>query len=272
MKAEPEACRYIMGLIHQRCGIRLHEGKEALIQARLGKRMRHLGFSSLAAYCDFLQSGAHDDELERVTDALTTHFTGFLREESHFKFMVEEALPAVLAPGSARIRVWSAASSSGEEPYSIAFYLCERHPPIDGWDWRVTASDISTKVLGQARQGIYAQERVQGLTGQWLRKYFQKGVGRWSGNYRIKSSLAERVVFLQINLIESYHHPEPFHIIFCRNVMIYFDRPTQEQLVRQLCRFLVPNGYLLIGHSESLNGLNVPLRCLRPSIYQRSAL
>ena len=125
-------------------------------------------------------------------------------------------------------------------------------------------------MLGKARQGVYAQEQVRGLSQAWLRKYFQKGIGKWEGHYRVKGSLADRVEFLQLNLIESYHHAEPFQIIFCRNVMIYFDRPTQEQLVNRLCRFLVPRGYLIIGHSESLNGLKVPLRCLRPSIYQKS--
>jgi chemotaxis protein methyltransferase CheR len=270
MKAEAEACRYIIDLIYQRCGICLHEGKEVLIKARLGKRLRQLGFDSLPEYCDFLQAGDKEAELERVTDALTTNFTGFLREEVHFKFMVDEALPALLPRSPARFRIWSAASSSGEEPYSIAFYLSDRHPPGRGWDWRITASDISTKVLGKARQGVYAQEQVQRLPQVWLHKFFQKGVGPWEGHYRIKGSLADRVEFLQINLIESYHHAEPFQIIFCRNVLIYFDRPTQERLVNSLCRFLVPGGYLLIGHSESLNGLKVPLRCLRPSIYQKS--
>jgi chemotaxis protein methyltransferase CheR len=272
MKDEAKACRYIIDLIYQRSGIRLHEGKEALIKARLGKRLRHLGFASLPEYCDFLQAGGGEEELERVTDALTTNFTGFLREESHFKFMVDEALPALLSPGSSKIRVWSAACSSGEEPYSIAFYLGDRYTAAEGWDWRITASDISTKMLGKARQGIYAGERVQGLPQEWLRQYFQKGIGPWEGHYRIKRSLSERVAFRQINLIEPYHHAEPFQIIFCRNVMIYFDRATQEQLVRRLCRFLAPTGCLLIGHSESLNGLNLPLRCLRPSIYQRSTV
>jgi chemotaxis protein methyltransferase CheR len=270
-KADSEACRYITALIYQRCGIRLHDGKDALIKARLGKRMRHFGFTCLAEYCDFLQSDDHEEELERMTDALTTNFTSFLREEIHFKFMVDEALPALLSPGSTKIRVWSAASASGEEPYSIAFYLHDRYPAAEGWDWRITASDISTKVLEKGRQGIYAEERVQGLPREWLRQYFQKGVGQWAGSYRVKSSLSERVAFRQINLIEAYHHPQPFQIIFCRNVMIYFDRDTQERLVRQLCRFLSPQGYLLIGHSESLNGLDVPVRCVRPSIYQRSA-
>jgi chemotaxis protein methyltransferase CheR len=205
-----------------------------------------------------------------VIDALTTNFTNFLREEDHFKFLVEQALPAILPKGAKKFRLWSAASSSGEEPYTIGIYLSEYYPTAQGWDWSIVASDISTKVLEKARLGIYPQERLEAIPRDWLHKYFQKGVGQWDGSCRVKPCITERVGFRQINLIEPYNHPHSFEIIFCRNVLIYFDRPTQEQLVRQLCNFLVPDGYLLIGHSESLNGLKLPLRCLRPSIYQRS--
>ncbi len=266
---ESEAYEYIIDLIYERCRINLHDGKEQLIKARLGKRMRHHGIESLADYCDFLRTQADEDEFTRVVDALTTNFTNFLREEDHFQFMVQKALPAVLAKRQRRFQVWSAASSSGEEPYSIAMYLAEHFPPAQHWDWRITASDISTKVLAVAERGVYAEERVQAIPHEWLRKYFQKGVGKWTGYYRVKSALLERVAFSQVNLIESYRHSQPFELIFCRNVMIYFDRPTQEQLVNRLCQFLVPQGHLFIGHSESLTGLKVPLRCVRPSIYQR---
>jgi chemotaxis protein methyltransferase CheR len=269
LAAEAKACRFVIDFIYERCRIRLHDGKEALIKARLGKRVRHHGFSGLAEYCDFLRDRADEDELTQVVDALTTNFTNFLREEDHFKFLVREALPAVLKPGQKQFRVWSAASSSGEEPYTIGFYLSEHYPPSSGWDWRITGSDISTKALGKARLRLYSEERVDTIPREWLRRYFQKGVGQWEGQFRVKECVAERVAFQQINLIEDYAHPHPFEVIFCRNVMIYFDRATQEQLVNHLCRFLVPNGYLLIGHSESLNGLNLPLRCLRPSVYQK---
>ncbi|HEX3799602.1 MAG TPA: protein-glutamate O-methyltransferase CheR [Verrucomicrobiae bacterium] len=269
--AEAEACKYIIHFIYERCRIRLHAGKEALIKARLGKRIRHLGFSTLAEYCDFLRTRGDDEEFTRVVDALTTNFTNFMREEEHFKFLVEKALPAMLRPGEKKFHVWSAASSSGEEAYTAAFYLAEHYTLAQGWDWCITASDISTKVLERARLGLYVEDRLSAVPQEWRRKYFQKGTGQWAGYYRIKRSLSERVNFEQINLIEDYHHAQPFEIIFCRNVMIYFDRATQEQLVNRLCRFLVPGGYLFIGHSESLNGLNVPLRCLRPSIYQRNS-
>jgi len=123
--------------------------------------------------------------------------------------------------------------------------------------------------LDKAKQAIYAEERVGGLSRDWLRRYFQRGTGQWEGHYRVKAAVTKRVSFRQINLIEGYSHPQPFHAIFCRNVMIYFDRPTQERLVNRLCGFLAPDGWLFIGHSESLNGLNVPLRCVRPSIYRK---
>lgn len=267
---ETEAYQYIIDLIYQRCRIQLHDGKEQLIKARLGKRMRHHGSASLTEYCDFLRTRAAEDEFTLVTDALTTNFTSFLREQDHFEFMVQQGLPAVLTKGLRRFNVWSAASSSGEEAYSIAMYLAEHFPLAQRWDWRITGSDISTKVLASARRGVYAEERISKIPQAWLRKYFQIGMGKWEGHYRVKSDLAERVTFLQVNLIESYAHSQPFELIFCRNVMIYFDRPTQEQLVNRLCQFLVPHGYLLIGHSESLTGLKVPLRCARPSIYQRA--
>ena len=266
---EAEAYEYIISLIYERCRIKLHDGKEQLIRARLGKRMRHHGIETLADYCDFLRTQADEGEFTLVVDALTTNFTNFLREEDHFQFMVRQALPAVLPKGQRRFQVWSAASSSGEEPYTIAMYLAEQFPVSERWDWHITGSDISTKVLAAAQRGVYAEERVRTIPPEWLRKYFQKGVGKWTGHYRVKPSLSERVTFRQINLIESYQHRQPFELIFCRNVMIYFDRPTQEQLVNRLCQFLVPQGHLFIGHSESLTGLKVPLRCVRPSIYQR---
>lgn len=269
--AEAKACQYIIEFIYDRCRIRLHEGKEALIKARLGKRIRLLGFAGLTQYCDFLRTGADEDELTKVVDALTTNFTNFLREEEHFKYLVNTALPALLTDGRKKFEIWSAASSSGEEPYSLGFYLSENYPTASGWDWRITGSDISTKVLAKAEGARYAQDRISTVPREWQRKYFQKGVGQWAGEYRVKPAIIGRVSFRQINLIEDYRHARPFEVIFCRNVMIYFDRHTQEQLVNQLCRFLIPGGWLFIGHSESLNGLNAPLRCLQPSIYQRKA-
>jgi chemotaxis protein methyltransferase CheR len=271
ISSETAAFRYIIDLIYERTGIQLHQGKETLIQARLGKRIRHLGLAGLTEYCNFLQSAADKDELEIVVNALTTNFTHFLREEDHFKFLVKQALPSLPLKDGKKFQIWCAASSSGEEPYTIGLYLSEFFPPDSGWDWHINASDISTKVLEQARSGIYPVERLEAMPRAWLHKYFQQGCGRWDGCCRVRSSITNRVSFQRINLMESFRHPHPFEIIFCRNVLIYFDRPTQQQLVERLCHFLAPNGYLFVGHAESLNGLKLPLRCLRPSIYQRSA-
>jgi chemotaxis protein methyltransferase CheR len=263
------ACRYIIDFIYDRCRIRLHDGKEALIRSRLGKRLRHHGFTSLGEYCDYLKKDANEEELTLLVDALTTNFTNFLREEAHFDFLVKTALPQLVGTKQKKFNVWSAACSTGEEPYTISFYLNEHFPVDSGWDWNITASDISTKVLAKALEGVYQADRLEPVPQEWLRKYFQKGVGKWEGHYRIKRWIADRVHFRNLNLIENYQHTQSFEVVFCRNVMIYFDRHTQQDLVNRICRHIVPGGYLLIGHSESLNGLDVPLRCIQPSIYRR---
>jgi chemotaxis protein methyltransferase CheR len=267
--SETEALEYISREIYERCRIRLDGGKHALVKARLGKRMRHYGFGDLSEYCHFLQTTAREDEFTQVVDALTTNFTNFMREPDHFEFLVNSALPKLLKPADKTFRIWSAACSSGEEPCTIGFFLAERYPVSAGWNWSITASDISTKVLEKARGAIYETERLTSLPREWLPRYFQRGAGAWAGYYRVKRAISERIAFRQINLIEDYSHPQPFEVIFCRNVMIYFDRMTQEQLVNRLCRCLAPNGFIITGHSESLNGLKAPLRCLQPSIYQK---
>jgi chemotaxis protein methyltransferase CheR len=268
-RRDEEACDFIITLIYERSRIRLHEGKQALIMARLGKRMRLLGCASLADYCDLLQCPGSQEEITHAVDALTTNFTNFLREEDHFQFLVDQALPALLGPRRRKFHLWSAACASGEEPFSLAFYLDEKYPLAEGWDWHIQATDISTKALAKAQAGVYPADRLAGLSAAWLRKHFQKGTGQCEGLFRVKSRLRERVTFRQVNLLGACDFPERFEAVLCRNVMIYFDRPTQQQLVTSLSRFVVPAGYLLIGHSESLNGLSVPFRCLRPSYYQR---
>jgi chemotaxis protein methyltransferase CheR len=166
-----------------------------------------------------------------------------------------------------RLHVWSAACSSGEEPYSIAMTLAE-HSPL--WSWQIEATDISHRVLDKAVAAIYDRESVNRLSPSLVRAYFQRGFGPQAGKYRIKGGLRERVVFRQLNLLEGEPpFAEPFQVIFCRNVMIYFDRPTQEELVERLSRRLVPGGYLFVGHSESLTHLTHSLQAVRPAVYQK---
>lgn len=263
------AFEYIIALIYERARIRLHEGKHELIRARLSKRMRELGIGTLTQYCEYLRSSGDNEEVTHAVDALTTNFTHFLRGEDHFRFLVQKALPEVLGGHPRSFHIWSAACATGEEPLSIAMYLAEHYPPANGWDWRISATDVSTRALKKAGQGVYEGEKIRALPEEWLRRYFQKGVRSWEGFFRIKREIAERVAYQQINLLSSYQWKENFEVIFCRNVMIYFDRGTQEQLVKRLTRFLIPKGFLVIGQSESLNGINAGLRCLKPSIYQK---
>lgn len=269
VRDETADLEFIINLVYERSRIRLHDGKEQLIRARLGKRMRTLGFDDLSSYCDHLKRGAGDDEITHVVDALSTNFTNFLREKEHFDFMISTSLPATLPRGQKRFMVWSSACSTGEEPYSIAFFLAHHYPLSQGWDWKILATDISTKALGKATEAIYPAERLNALPQEWQRAYFQKGFGKWDGHFRIKEEIRSRIEFRHLNLLGEYPFSDTFQLVFCRNVMIYFDRKTQEELVRKLARLLVPKGHVLIGHSESLTGLNTGLKCLRPSIYQK---
>jgi chemotaxis protein methyltransferase CheR len=259
----------IVALVYERSRIRLSRDKEALIRARLGKRMRALGLQTLPEYCEYLDSTGGADEIGQAIDALTTNFTQFLREREHFEFTVDEVLPRLLARNQRRFGIWSAACSTGEEPYTMAFHLDQRFPSSEGWDWRIRATDISTRALEKAARGIYPDERLADLPQDWVRKYFQRGVGGCAGHCRVKSHLQQRISFEQMNLLDTSHDDGTFEVIFCRNVMIYFDRPTQEQVVARLARALRPGGYLFTGRSESLSGLALPLKCVRPSIYQK---
>ncbi len=260
---------FIINLVYERSRIRLHDGKQQLIRARLGKRMRHHGFELLSQYCDYLRRTGNEEELTHMVDALTTNYTQFLREKDHFEFLVQTAIPGLVGSRK-RFNIWSAPCATGEEPYSIAFYLSEHFPLLAGWDWRIFATDVSTKALNTAQNAIYQEDRLSSLPPEWWRKYFQKGQRDYDGCYRVKQPIIDRVQFRNINLLGNYTLQEQFEVIFCRNMMIYFDRPTQEQLVNRLTQFLIPGGYLLIGHSESLNGLDIGLRCLKPSIYQKA--
>jgi chemotaxis protein methyltransferase CheR len=231
--------------------------------------MRALGLETLPDYCDYLYSPGGTDEAGHAIDALTTNFTQFLREREHFQFTVDEVLPRLLAGNQKRFSLWSAACATGEEPYTMAFHLEERFPLSEGWDWRILATDISTRALEKAARGIYPDERLTDLPRDWVRKYFQRGVGGCAGHCRVKPQVQQRITFQQMNLLDGSHNDGLFEVIFCRNVMIYFDRPTQEQVVARLNRALRPGGYLFTGRSESLSGLALPLKCLRPSIYQK---
>lgn len=262
---------FIRSVVYERSRISLTPEKRQLITARLGKRMRATNVPTLGEYCQLLKQPGAEQELGHLIDAISTNHTFFFRESAHFDFLREVAIPDLRTRARAeswtRIRVWSAACSSGEEPYSIAMTLAGALPASQ---WVVEATDISRRILAKAKAAIYQDETVRRLPRELVRAYFQRGFGPQEGNHRIKAALRERVNFHHLNLLEGEPpFAELFHVIFCRNVMIYFDGGTQEELVARLSRRLVPGGYLFVGHSESLTHLRHSLRPVRPAVYQK---
>ncbi len=259
---------FIRTVVYERSRINLGPDKRELVSARVGKRLRATKVPSLGEYCTLLQSPAAEEELGHLIDAISTNHTFFFREIAHFDFLRSRVLPAFTATaGHGRFYVWSAACSSGEEPYSIAMTLTET---LAQKSWHVEATDISRRILHRASEAIYRDDTVERLPAMTLRAHFQRGTGPQDGNYRVKAALRERVTFRHLNLLEGEPpFRDPFHVIFCRNVMIYFDRPTQEELVARLTQRLVPGGYLFVGHSESLTSIRHKLQMVKPAIYQK---
>jgi chemotaxis protein methyltransferase CheR len=262
---------FICNLVYERSRIHLGKDKKVLVTSRLIKRLRALKIPDYREYCEYLRSSAGEEELTMLIDRISTNHTHFYREMKHFDFLRETFLPAWKARTTGKnepLRVWSAASSTGEEPYTIAIHLADNLAGPESGAWQIDATDISTRVLEVAKQGVYETDRLAGISPEMLRHYFQKGTGEWAGHFRIKDSMRQRVTFHHVNLLEpNYPFSKPFQIIFCRNVMIYFDRPTQEQLVNYLSQRLVPGGYLFVGHSESLSGVKHNLKLVQPAIY-----
>ncbi len=266
---------YIRRLVYEQSRINLGPAKRELVHCRVQKRLRALGLTDFSAYCRLLDSPAGEKEVPALVDVISTNVTEFFREWHHFEFLRGVVLPARercanRRPGKA-FRVWSAACSSGEEPYSIAIILAEFFGIAPSCGWCITATDISNRMLAAAQQAIYRSGRLLKLPQpDWLRRWFQKGSGAWEDYFRVKSCLRHRVDFSRLDLTRSpYPFPEKFDAIFCRNVMIYFDRETQEQLVPRLVEQLAPGGYLFVGHSESFVGIKHGLKPVRPSIYRR---
>ncbi len=262
---------FIRGLVYERSRINLGPDKRELVSTRLGKRLRATNSTTLTEYCRLLQSPGAEDELGNLIDVMSTNHTFFFREQAHFDFLKGTALPELTARMSKerwpKIHVWSAASSSGEEAYSIAITLAMCIPNTP---WSIEGTDISHRIVAAAQRGVYGEDTVRNLPETVVRAHFQRGFGPQEGQLRVRPELRNRVNFSQLNLLEGEpEFREPFQIIFCRNVMIYFDRTTQEELIARLTRRLVPGGYLLVGHSESLSNVKHTLRSLRPATYQR---
>jgi chemotaxis protein methyltransferase CheR len=257
----------IAALARKEFGLELGKGKEQLVAARLGKLTRRLGFGSFKDYYRSLLGDRSGDALVELIDALTTNHTSFFREPAHFDFLVKHVLSD--QNFGRHLRIWSAASSTGEEPYSIAFMAREHLGAGSANLPSILATDISTRALETARKGMYRADRFQAGIPSWLRKHILRGESRWAGWYRIRPEIAAMVDFRRVNLIDALPDVGRFGVIFCRNVMIYFGRTTQEQVVERLAACLEPGGYLFIGLSESLTGMNHGLEQIQPAIYRK---
>ena len=257
----------IRQLAYDTFGLDLRAGKETLVSARLGKQIRNSGCRSFDEYYQHVVDDPTGEALVNLIDALTTNHTSFFREPAHFDFVRKTFLPEWKTRGG--IDVWSAACSSGEEPYSIAMCMLDELGSAAPGKVRIQATDISTRVLAKAEQGIYPAERLEGLSAMQLRRYWLRGEGEWAGCYRAKKEVRALVEFRRLNLLEPVSESGRFALIFCRNVMIYFDKPTQQQVVDRLARRLDPGGYLLTGHAESLTGIEHGLRYIQPAVYRK---
>lgn len=260
---------FLRRLSNERTGIVVTDDKFDMFYSRLSRRVRALGLGSFAEYCDYLSDAANDDEMVQLVNAITTNLTAFFRENHHFEFLSQTALPEAVARNrhDRRVRIWSAGCSTGEEPYSLSMTLEEQRALV-GWDARILASDIDSNVLAQASSGVYTMSRVEGLSQERLKAFFQKGKGMQTGKARVKQVLRDRIDFQQINLMESLS-VERQDLIFCRNVIIYFDKETKTRLVQKFADVLVDGGYLFIGHSESLYKVTDRFELIGNTIYRK---
>ena len=252
-------------LIYKIAGISLSDAKKVLLVGRLSKRLRQYELTSFTAYYRMLASGNHPEELQTMVDLLTTNETYFFREPQHFDFLRDDVLAKRNSP--APFRVWSAASSSGEEAYSIAMTLAEALPSTP---WEIVGSDICTEVLARAVTGHYSLARTEGIPPAFMRKYCLKGVRSHAGTFLIAPELRKKTRFYQINLMQPVGGDiGEFDVVFLRNVMIYFDPETKARVVHNLLPRLRSGGYLIIGHSETLNGITDRVIGVRPTIYRK---
>lgn len=259
-------------LVYEKTGIFLKPEKKELLNARLGKRLRATGIDSFQEYYDYVINDSSGEELVHLIDNVSTNFTSFFRENSHFEILSSTVLPAFVKEGRGKnkeILLWSSASSSGEEPYTMAMVVADfvsRHPEMH---YRIMATDISTRVLAQAKRGVYAEERIAKVPKPFLKKYFQKGMGNSEGYVKVKEDLRRMVHFDRFNLMGDFPWRAAIDVIFCRNVMIYFDRETQQVLVNKFHQALSPGGFLFIGHSESISGLKHNFIQINSTAYQK---
>jgi len=263
IKISEEEYENFKSFIYDAAGISMAQSKQILVSSRLHNRITHYNLAGFDEYYSLITDGLHPQELQHAIDLLTTNETYFFREMKHFDLLRDKILPE---HGKNRFRLWSAACSTGEEPYSLAMVLADRmgHTP-----WEIHCTDISTRVLKQAERGVYPLEAKEKIPPDYLVKYCLKGVDDKEGTLLIDKKLRQHIRFKQLNLNSMWPPNDPYHVIFLRNVLIYFDIPTKKKLVRRLSQQLTPGGYLIVGHSESLNTITTELKAVQPSVYRK---
>ena len=256
--------------IERELGIKMPPVKRVMLESRLSRRVRSLALPDYSAYVEYVfsEEGART-ELIHMIDAVTTNKTDFFREADHFDFLLNRLLPDRGTKGGAPFRVWSAGCSTGEEPYTMAMVLEEGRRKDPSFAWTLLATDISTKVLSLAMEGIYEMEKIVPVPVEYRKRYLLRSKDPARPLVRVKPELRKHIDFRRLNFMdEDFGLRESFDAIFCRNVLIYFERTTQEKLLRKLCKRLAPDGCLFLGHSETLTGMDLPLRSIAPTIYR----
>ncbi len=265
--------RQISDLVYEHCGINLHDGKRELVRARLAKRLREGHFRTFADYLRYVLEDPTGNEFALLVDSLSTNLTRFFREEQHFDYLRSQGLPRWLAAKQARhdfrLRGWSAGCSSGEEPYSLAITLLEAIQGRGRWDVKILATDVSTRMLERAQAGLYDKERVEAIPLPLRSKYLIHTRDNGADRYEVAPSLRRVVLLRYLNLMQDWPLQGPLDFIFCRNVMIYFDKPTQNRLIQRFYELLASGGVLFTGHSESLTGIDHKFQYVRPTIYSK---
>ncbi|NOQ94499.1 MAG: chemotaxis protein CheR [Methylophaga sp.] len=262
----------IRQFVSEHTGIVLTDKKKDMVYGRLSKRVRKGGFGSFDAFCDALESGDEDEE-EFMINAITTNLTAFFRENHHFEYLAEKVIPELVEQKghNKRLRIWSAGCSTGEEPYSIAMTLKECLPNFDEWDVKILATDLDANVVAQGQSGIYRADRITGIPDDRIKRWFRRGRGEQSDMVKVSSELQQMISFKRLNLLHEWPMSGPFDLMFCRNVVIYFDKDTQRVLFDRYADILAPEAHLFIGHSETLYKVTARFDSLGHTIYRKNS-
>lgn len=258
--------RFLAGLANARTGIVLHEQKKDMVYGRLARRLRALGLECFSEYCQLLQSDAGADEMGHLINAITTNLTSFFRESHHFTHLRDTVMKPLADAKASRVRIWSSACSSGMEPYSMAMAMREAMPDIDRRDVKLLATDIDSNMLGIGMAGEYSGSDVEEVPAAYKR-YIQRGPA--AGRVVMDEALKRLITFRQLNLLDAWPFKGPFDAVFCRNVVIYFDKPTKQQLFARMAEVIKPGGWLYIGHSENMHGICDRFELVGRTIYRR---